>query len=123
LYGARKIFVGTVTPAVEQVKVKVKGGAIWVELSEGVSPDALAKALINQTLKLTDLTHQQDLRISVIQPVMTGQEADRRLAISRSDTPAPQTQIRDPAGGGARRFVPEPACAGLPGRLCLAGGR
>jgi RHS repeat-associated protein len=65
-----------------------------VELSEGVSPDALAKALTDQTLKLTDLTHQQDLRISAVQPVTTGQEADRRLVISLSDTPAPQTQIR-----------------------------
>lgn len=40
-YGARKIFVGTVTPAVEQVRVK--GGAVWVELSEGVSPRGISK--------------------------------------------------------------------------------
>ena len=108
-YGARKIFVGTVTPAVEQVRVK--GGAVWVELSEGVSPDALAKALTDQALKLTDLTHQQDFRISVVQPVTTGQEADRRLVISLSDTPAPQTQIRLtlPAAALVDSFLNQPA--------------
>lgn len=110
-YGERKIFVDNTPPAVEQVRVK--GNAVWVELSEGVSPDALAKAATEtQTLKLTDLTNQHDLSINVAQPVTAGREANRRLVITfPGSAPAPQTQVRLtlPAAALVDSFLNQPA--------------
>ena len=110
-YGERKIFVDNTPPAVEQVRVK--GNAVWVELSEGVSPDALTKAVTEtQTLKLTDLTNQHDLSINVAQPVATGREANRRLVITfPGSAPAPQTEVRLtlPAAALVDSFLNQPA--------------
>jgi hypothetical protein len=92
-YGERKIFVDNTPPAVEQVRVK--GSELWVEMSEGVSPDALAKAVMDHTLKLTNLANQHEIGTLVAQPVATGREANRRLVISLTGSePAAQTQVR-----------------------------
>jgi hypothetical protein len=64
-YGERKIFVDSTPPAVEQVRVK--GHEVWVEMSEAVSPDALAQAVANHTLRVTDLTSQEEVGIAVSQ--------------------------------------------------------
>jgi hypothetical protein len=46
-------------------------------------------------MKLTDLAHQQDLRIFVVQPVTPGQEADRRLVLEcHTARFAPRPQAR-----------------------------
>jgi RHS repeat-associated protein len=109
-YGERKIFVGSTLPAVDQVRVK--DAAVWVEMSEGVSPDALAKALTAKTLKLTDATHSRDLDITLAQPIITGPEANRRLVISfTGSAPAPQTQVHLtlPAAALVDSFLNQPA--------------
>jgi RHS repeat-associated protein len=107
-YGERKIFVDTIPPAVEQVRVK--GNALWVEISEGVSPDALAQA--GTELKLINLANQQEIGVTVAQPVATGREANRRLVISLTGSaPAPQTQVRLtlPAAALQDLFLNQPA--------------
>jgi hypothetical protein len=107
-YGERKIFVDTTPPAVEQVRVE--GNALWVEISEGVSPDALAEA--GTGLKLINLANQQEIGTGVAQPVVIGREANRRLVISLTGpAPAPQTQVRLtlPAAALQDSFLNRPA--------------
>ena len=93
-YGERKIFVDDTPPAVEQVRVK--GNALWVELSEGISSEALAQALTEHPAKLTVLGETpHDLDVAVTLPVTVGREANRRLVITTTGTaPAAQSQIR-----------------------------
>ncbi|HKI05513.1 MAG TPA: Ig-like domain-containing protein [Thermoanaerobaculia bacterium] len=91
-YGEQTILVDSTAPAVEQVRAK--GGAIWVEVSEEVLNGTLAKAVADHTLIVTDLGTQQPLPIQVTQPVMTGRQARRRIAISTTTPPAAGTQVK-----------------------------
>ncbi|HEX3553446.1 MAG TPA: Ig-like domain-containing protein [Thermoanaerobaculia bacterium] len=108
-YGQRKIFVDSTPPAVEQVRVK--GNALVVELSEGISSDALAKVLTANTLTLTNLATQQPIGVMVTQPVLTGREARRRLLITITGPPAADTQVRltIPAAALQDSFLNQPA--------------
>ncbi|HEX4965393.1 MAG TPA: Ig-like domain-containing protein [Thermoanaerobaculia bacterium] len=107
-FGQRKIFVDNTPPAVEQVRVK--GNALVVELSEGISSDALAKVLTANTLTLTNLVTQQPVGVTVTQPVVTGREARRRLLITTTP-PAADTQVRltIPAAALQDSFLNQPA--------------
>ncbi|HKI00989.1 MAG TPA: Ig-like domain-containing protein [Thermoanaerobaculia bacterium] len=92
-YGERKIFVDSTPPAVEQVRVK--GSALWIEISEGVASDALAKAVADHTVKLTNIGNGQEIGIATVtQPVTTGRQARRRLVITTTGPPAAETQVR-----------------------------
>ncbi|HEY9420625.1 MAG TPA: RHS repeat-associated core domain-containing protein, partial [Thermoanaerobaculia bacterium] len=105
-YGERKIFVDNTPPAVEQVRVK--GNAVWIELSEEIAADALAAAAPT----LTNLASQQALEIAATQPVVTGRQARRRLVLALQGTPpAADTQVRltIPAAALQDSFLNQPA--------------
>lgn len=109
-YGQRKIFVDNTPPSVEQVRVK--DNTLWIELSEDVSGEALAKAVADQTLTLVNLTNQQSIPIAVAQPVTSGRQARRRLVITTtSGSLAPETQVRLTLPGAALldSFLNQPA--------------
>ncbi|MGH7487173.1 MAG: RHS repeat-associated core domain-containing protein, partial [bacterium] len=72
----------------------MKSNALWVEMSEEISQDALAKAVADGTLTLTNLATQQPISITVTQPVLTGRQARRRLVITTTGPPATDTQVR-----------------------------
>jgi len=108
-YGKRKVLVDNIPPAVEQVRVK--GSSLWVELSEEISNEALAKAVADHTLMLTNLATQQAITIAVEQPVVTGRQARRRLVITTTGPPAAQTQVRltIPAAALQDQFLNQPS--------------
>jgi hypothetical protein len=98
-YGEQTILVDSTPPAVEQMRSK--DGALWLEMSEEVSSEALAKAVADHTLTLEDLGTQQPLEIQVSQPVNTGRQARRRIAIAVTGTP--------PAAGAQVKLTIPPA--------------
>ncbi len=106
-YGRRKVFVDLTPPAVEQVRVK--GSELWVELSEEVASEALA----GNAPALTNVASQQPVGIEeVVQPVVTGRQARRRLVISLAGAPpVAETQVRlkIPAAALQDSFLNQPA--------------
>ncbi|HEY6322118.1 MAG TPA: DUF6531 domain-containing protein, partial [Thermoanaerobaculia bacterium] len=112
-YGAQKILVNSTPPAVQQVRVV--GGAVWVELSEGVQADTLAQAVtVNAVTFFDNTTHQPFTSIAVTQPVLTGDLAGRRLAITAGGVPpglqhGDQVTLTIPATALVDSFLNQPA--------------
>ncbi len=109
-YGEQKIFVDNTPPGVEQVRVK--SNALWMEIWEEVSSEALAQAVTEQTLTLTNVATQQAIGIEVAQPIVTGRQARRRLVITTTGPPpAEDTEVRltIPAAALRDSFLNQPA--------------
>jgi RHS repeat-associated protein len=79
-YGERTIYVDSTPPKVEQVRTV--GGAIWMEISEAVSSEALQSAVASGALRLTDTATSTDLELAVDQPVHEGRQAGRRVVLT-----------------------------------------
>ena len=112
-YGAQKILVNSNPPAVRQVRVV--GGALWVELSEGVLADPLAQAVTSSAVTLFDITaHAAFPGITATQPILTGDLAGRRLVIAASSPPngwhpGDQVKLTIPAAALVDSFLNQPA--------------
>ena len=77
-YGERKIYAGLLGPVVEQIRTV--GDELWIELSKGALPVPLQAAVTAGTLDLSvDGTSQS---VTVTQPVTSGRQARRRLALA-----------------------------------------
>ncbi len=88
-FGEMWALVDDTPPAYEQVRLK--GGAIWIEMSEEVSSEKLQAAIAAGSLKLVSVSQgNRELAISVTQPVRTGRQANRRLVISVTDPVPPE---------------------------------
>jgi RHS repeat-associated protein len=90
-YGEQTVTVDLTPPAVEQVRIK--DGAIWLEMSEEVSIGALNRGLADHKLTLKDLGTQQDLVIQAVLPVQDGRQARRRISIVPGTAPAAGAQL------------------------------
>ncbi|MCP3995803.1 MAG: RHS repeat-associated core domain-containing protein [bacterium] len=99
-FGGVIILADTVPPVVEQLRLK--GGAILVEMSEEVLESQLTEAIDNGDLTLHNVTDDEAMPITVAQPVQRGKQARRRLMITTTDPPADGDEVR---------FTLEPAAA------------
>jgi RHS repeat-associated protein len=90
-FGEQTVLVDATPPAVEQVRVK--GGALWLELSEEVDLSALTQALASGKLTLTDTRHATPVALSVQLPVQEGLQARRRLVATLGSAPAAGTAM------------------------------
>jgi YD repeat-containing protein len=91
-FGEMWVLADATPPRVEQVRVK--GGAVTMELSEELAADPLAQAITAGTIQLYDVTADAPLTVTVAQPVLTGRQARRRLVITTTGPPAAGHSIR-----------------------------
>ena len=90
-YGEQTIRVDSTPPAVEQLRVK--DGALSLEISEGVFSGALADAVTSGDVSLTDTTTSAVLPIDATQPVQVGRQAWRRIVLAPEVAPAEGTAV------------------------------
>ncbi|HEU0074121.1 MAG TPA: RHS repeat-associated core domain-containing protein [Dehalococcoidia bacterium] len=90
-FGERWIFADSDPPEIEQVRLK--DGAIWLEISEEVDFEELRAAVGDGRLVLTDDDESEPLSITISKPVGGGRQAGRRVVITPSTTPAVGTQV------------------------------
>jgi RHS repeat-associated protein len=88
-YGKQTILVDSLPPAVEQVRVK--DGALWLEISEEVDATALAAALAGGQLTLTPAAGGDPVSLTAAQPVQEGLQARRRIVLTPASAPTSGT--------------------------------
>jgi RHS repeat-associated protein len=108
-YGERKIYVDLTAPRVEQLRVV--GDEIWLEISEEVMAEALAKAVEEDALTVVEVATETPVSIAALsQPIREGRQAGRRLVLALAAPPAagteleltiPATSLRDSFGNVA----------------------
>ena len=91
-YGERTITVDATPPAVEQVRVK--NGAVWMEMSEEVYLSMLLLAAETGKIELIDTATSQAVTLTVTQPVQGGLQARRRVVLTPESAPAAGTALR-----------------------------
>jgi RHS repeat-associated protein len=91
-YGERTVLVDATPPAVEQLRVA--GGDLWLEISEGVDAEALQEAVAAGALTLTNTGSGTSLSVTATQPVRDGRQAFRRTVIAPTPAPAIGTQLQ-----------------------------
>ena len=90
-YGERTILVDSTPPAVEQLRVK--DGALWLEISEGVNAEALQAAVTAGAVTLTETATSTDITLTPTQPVQEGGQAFRRIVLTPDTAPADGTTL------------------------------
>ncbi|HEV7509645.1 MAG TPA: Ig-like domain-containing protein [Thermoanaerobaculia bacterium] len=89
-FGQMWALVDDTPPAIEQLRLK--NGAIWMEMSEEVSSEKLTAAVSSGSVTLVNTTKQnQVVPISVSQPIKTGRQANRRIVITLTDPVPPES--------------------------------
>jgi len=91
-YGGQTITVDSTAPAVEQIRVK--NGAVWIEVSETVYLSALQQALASGKLTLVDTATSQTVKVAVTQTVQDGLQAGRRIVLAPENLPNAGTSLR-----------------------------
>jgi RHS repeat-associated protein len=94
-YGKQTILVDSLPPAVEQVRVK--GGALWLEISEEVDAEALAAG----QLTLTPAAGGDPITLTATQPVQEGLQAGRRIVLTPATAPTSGTSYEIAIGPDA----------------------
>ncbi|MEM7480683.1 MAG: Ig-like domain-containing protein [Acidobacteriota bacterium] len=98
-YGERLIRVNDRTPpAVEQIRVV--NDALWLELSEEVSLDAVQTAVVAGSLRLVDSLTSQTIALTVTQPIVQGPRAGRRLVLAPTPPPSAGAAVQLELGSG-----------------------
>lgn len=84
-YGKQTILVDSLPPVVEQVRVK--DGALWLEISEEVDSAALTAAVTAGHLTLTAEAGGTPISLTATQPVQEGLQAGRRVVLTPATAP------------------------------------
>lgn len=82
-YGARTIRVDSTPPVIQQVRVR--GGELWLEVSEPAASTTLQQAVTAGRIALQPSAGGNPVAITADQPVRTGRQAGRRVVLERSD--------------------------------------
>jgi len=90
-YGERTILVDSTPPEVEQLRVK--DGALWLEVSEGVNAEALQAALTAGAVTLTETATSSGVPLTATQPVQEGGQAFRRIVLTPDTAPVDGTTL------------------------------
>ena len=90
-YGQETILVDSTPPAVEQLRVK--DGALWLEISEAVNAKALQDAVTAGHVTLTDTATSTAINLTATQPIQEGREAFRRIVLTPESVPAEGTAL------------------------------
>ncbi len=90
-YGEETILVDSSPPAVEQLRVK--DGALGLEISEGVNAKALQDAVTAGQVSLTDTATSTEITLTATQPIQEGREAFRRIILTPASVPAEGTAL------------------------------